>query len=266
MKFSSVVVAARQALGLDPPWWRDLVALYGVTPARARQLGRRQNGRRPDFPAGPTGQTYEEVWANRPRHNAADIIAFYGELGSWLVFRQTYRHRYRAWPEVSAALPRGGWLLEYGCGVAPVSWWLARRRRDFHPVLVDVPGQAFSFGLRRLKALTPPLCAITTAVVTDERVPLLPPCDVAICSEVLEHVPSPVAVMRAILAALKPGGMLWEDFYKHSDDAPPSPADLPSARRERPDVYDLLVQRCEWIGGRHWQDSEGGGTRRWRRR
>ena len=266
MRATSALACARELLRLDPPWWQDLARCYGVTPAQARALGQRAPGRRPDFPAGPKGRTYEEVWASRPRDTVADIIAFYGELGSWPVFRQVYRHRFRAWPEVARALPSGGFVLEYGCGVAPVTWWLAQRRRDFHPVLVDVPGQAFSFALRRLKALKPPLPALTTLTVTDDRVLSLPPCDVAVCSEVLEHVPSPVAVIRNILLSLKPGGDLWEDFYKHSDDAPPSPADLPSARRERPEVYDLLVQRCEWIGGRHWQAPEGGGVRHWRRR
>ena len=266
MNLHSLVAAARQTLGLDPPWWRDVCQCYGVSVAEARRLGQRANGRRPDFPAGPTGKTYEEVWASRPRETVADIIAFYSDLGSWPVFRQAYRHRYRTWPEVARALPSGGWVLEYGCGVAPMTWWLAQRRRDFHPVLVDVPGQAFSFALRRLKCLNPPIPVITTAAVTDERVPHLPPCDVAVCSEVLEHVPSPVAVMTAILAALKVGGMLFEDFYKHADDTPPSSADLPSARQERPDVYDLLVKRCEWVGGRHWQEPEGGGVRRWRKR
>ena len=264
MKVASAISMARQVLRLDPPWWKDVIACYGVTQEEARRLGQRANGRRPDFPAGPKGRTYEEVWASRPRDTVADIIAFYGELGSWPVFRQVYRHRFRAWPEVARALPSGGFVLEYGCGVAPVTWWLAQRRRDFHPVLVDVPGQAFAFALRRLGK--PPLPVVMAMAVTDDQVPPLPPCDVAVVLETLEHVPSPLAVMRAILEALKPGGVLFEDFYKHSDDAPPSPADLPSARRERPDVYDLLVQRCDWVGGRHWQEAEGGGTRRWRKR
>lgn len=263
MRADSLYFAARQALGLDPPWWRDVMDLYGVTPARARELGRRQHDRRPDFPAGPRGLTYEEIWASRPRASVRDIIAFYSDLGSWPVFRQVYRHRFRSWREVAAALPQGGWLLEYGCGVAPVTWWLARRRRDFHPVLVDVPGQAFSFALRRLNALAPALRSLTTAAVTDERLSVLPPCDVAVVTEVLEHVPSPRAVMENILMALKPGGLLVEDFYRH---AHPSPADLPSAREERPFVYECLLKHCEWIAGRHWQEPDGGGTRRWRRR
>jgi SAM-dependent methyltransferase len=262
MRFASALECARQALGFDAPWHADLHACYDVTPAQARALGQRGNGRRPDFPAGPKGQTYEEVWASRPRESAAEVIAFYDEIGSWPVFRQVYRHRYHAWPKISTDLPAGGRLIEYGCGVAPVTWWLMRRRADFHAVLVDVRGQALTFGVRRLRQMDVGE-RVTSLLVTDERVPQLPPCDVALVLETLEHVPHPLAVITTLLAALRPGGVLYEDFYLHSD---PSPADLASAREERPAVYTLLQERCQLLGGRHWDNPEGGGTRRWRRR
>src|SRR3990167_10082907 len=54
-----------------------------------------------------------------------------------------------AWPDVARDLPRGGTLLEYGCGIAPVTAWLERRRRDFRAVLLDVPGHALDFAVWR---------------------------------------------------------------------------------------------------------------------
>ena len=265
MRLTSALACARQGLGLEPPWYADLAACYGVTPAQARRLGQRGPGPRPDFPAGPKGQTYEEVWASRPRETAGAVAAFYGELGSWPVFRQAYRHRFHAWPEVSADLPLGGRLIEYGCGIAPVTWWLMGRRPDFYALLVDVPGQALTFGVRRLLGRDVG-AQVTPVLVTDERVPSLLSCDVALVLETLEHVPHPLAVVEALVGVLRPGGVLYEDFFAHGDGAAPSPADLPSARAERPAVYDLLQKECSLIAGRHWDSSEGGGTRRWRRR
>src|SRR3990167_6265569 len=47
----------------------------------------------------------------------------------YFVLRQAYYHRDRCFHLASALLPRGGVWLEYGCGIAPVSTWLARQRR-----------------------------------------------------------------------------------------------------------------------------------------
>src|SRR3989304_2570377 len=59
---------------------RAVCAYCGVTRRRAVTLGRRQRGRRPAFPGGPSGLTYEEIWARAPRETAAQIAAFYRAL------------------------------------------------------------------------------------------------------------------------------------------------------------------------------------------
>src|SRR3972149_4986637 len=79
----SVLQALRQWTRLDPSWWREVCAYYGVTRRRAVTLGRRQRGRRPAFPGGPSGLTYEEIWARAPRETAEQIAAFYRDLGPW---------------------------------------------------------------------------------------------------------------------------------------------------------------------------------------
>src|SRR3990172_9390884 len=104
----SVLQALRQWTRLDPPWWREVCAYYGVTRRRAVTLGRRQRGRRPAFPGGPSGLTYEEIWARAPRETAEQIAAFYRDLGPWPVFRQALPRRYGAWPDVARHLPSGG--------------------------------------------------------------------------------------------------------------------------------------------------------------
>ena len=261
----SVLQALRQWTRLDPPWWREVCAYYGVTRRRAVTLGRRQRGRRPAFPGGPSGLTYEEIWARAPRETAEQIAAFYRDLGPWPVFRQALRRRYGAWPDVARDLPRGGTLLEYGCGIAPVTAWLERRRRDFPAVLVDVPGHALDFAVWRLRSRRDDLVEPAVAFLT-----LNPLCldlatvglyDVAVVSEVLEHVVSPLSVMQSVVSGLCPGGVLYEDFTAHAGDG--SPADLPSAQAERTDMYLWLFRHATLTRGAHPLGAEPGGVRRW---
>ena len=255
--------ALRQLVGLDPPWSRDLAEFYGVPSRMAERLGQRQKGRRPHLPRGPKGMTYEEVWGSRLRDTPGQQVRFWEDLGSWPVFRQVRRRRYGAWPRLLGDLPEAGTLLEYGCGIAPLTWWLVRRRRDFRAVLVDVPGQALEFALWRLVRLGPGI-SVRAVMVTDAAPPKLPPSDVAAVLEVLEHVPSPLVAMEAVLSSLRPKGILWEDFFAHAGDG--SPADLPSAARERPAVYEMIRRRCRLLSGEPPEAPEGGGTRRWVKR
>ena len=268
----TLVARVRQAVRLDPPWWEELCAYYGTHRARAERLGQRAQGRRPDFGAwgGPNGLTYEEVWHLAPRETPEQIAAFYRALGPWPVFRQVYRRRFGAWPQVSRDLPPSGTLLEYGCGIAPVTAWLERRRTDFRAVLVDVPGQAFSFATwrlaRRRNALDgPTLDFLALNALVQPLARAVVRYDVAVVSEVLEHVPHPVAVMDEILAGLKSGGVLYEDFTTH-DFGSSSPADLESAASERTEMYGRVRDVCELIDGSPPEAPGGGGVRRWCKR
>ena len=261
----------KQALGLELPWHTDLCQWYKVSPRRALELGTRQNGRRPDLPGSLTcppvsGKTWEELWAARPRNSEEAVLGFYREIGAWATFRQVVRHRWRSYAFVARHLPRNGVLLEYGCGVAPISHWLAT-----HPwqvggeptyILVDVDSEHFTFGRWRVAAADGE--ALELVVEPGKPLPTLPPCDVAICSEVLEHVPDPVAVIRHVGGALKPSGVLFEDFHRHDieSDGP----DLPSARAARPAVYRYLWKQFAFEVGRTWEMPDGGGLRRWRKR
>lgn len=251
---------ARQCLRLDPLWWAPLVERYGVSARTCYELGKRTPGRRPTFPRGPIGMTYDEIWHARPRSSPSEIAQFYADLGSWPVFRQAYRRRYYAWPDLLKDLPHGARLVEYGCGIAPATFWLSRRRSDFKAILVDVPGEAIDFASWRLKRYG--FDHVQTHFVTSV-VPILPTAEVVIATEVLEHVPSPVAVMQTLLGSLRPGGILYEDFHRHSE---PSPADLDTARVERDEVYRMIRAACPVLwSGKSPDEPDGGGMRRWQK-
>ena len=127
-------------------WWEDVEGYYGVTKREAIKLGTRAKGRRPDLPGSATcepvrGKTLEEIWHSRLRDSEEAIFSFYREVGSWFVFRQLVRHRGRSYGFIARHLQSNGVLAEFGCGIAPISHWVATHRparwRWFH--LVDVP-------------------------------------------------------------------------------------------------------------------------------
>jgi len=254
-----------ERLGWADTWWRDVTAYYGVDRRTAIRLGTRAKDRRPDLPGSPTcqpvsGKTWEELWAAQPRETPEQIESFWQEVGSWCVFRQLVRHRGRGFWDVLARLPMGGTLLEYGCGIAPVTWWLSRRGYGFTTILKDVPSEALTFGAWRLGRI--PWAQPQAVIPHTEGV--LPPCDVAVVLEVLEHVPSPIRALEAILGALRPDGWLLEDFHAHHGAG--SPADLESAARERPKAYELIRDRCIQMTGQPPEAPDGGGRRWWVKR
>lgn len=127
----------------------------------------------------------------------------------YAMLRQAYYHRNHAWPEIKARLPKSGTILEYGCGIAPVSTWLAdHTRARAHYTLVDLPSPALGYATWRMHRRN--ASARVLALAAD--FPAIPPQDVIVCLEVLEHVPNPASVMRHLVASLRAGGTLFVNF------------------------------------------------------
>lgn len=248
------------------PWWRDLSDYYGVDPIKALALGTRAKGRR------PWGLTLEEIWAMNPRRTEAEVQAFYRDVGPWFVYRQAVRHRRTRFPEIRRRLRPGAWLLEYGCGIAPVSFWLAGKNLPggLNVVLTDVDSEHFDFGRwrlgRRLEERRRRWSVDCRLIRPGWPLPLTNGefFDVITILEVFEHLPNPLAVAEHLVAHLAPGGHLFEDFFIHAD-ADGSGPDLPQAQVERPAVYKFLRKNLQLVAGRPPDAPEGGGTREWRR-
>lgn len=172
----------------------------------------------------------------------------------YLLLRQAYYHRTSRWPEILRAL-RGDststrTLLEYGCGIAPVSAWLADRiphcrwattphgAPGYHFTLVDLPSPALAFAHWRMlrRGVSFHDTPVDALPIIRERY------DVIVCLEVLEHVPNPASVMRHLVAHLRDGGTLFVNFVGGTW----SGMNLRSAQEQREEavaVLDLL--RCE---------------------
>ena len=189
----------------------------------------------------------EEFWlryfegrkgAQRLAHDSTPAV---WQETDYFVLRQAYYHRDRCFHLASALLPRGGVWLEYGCGIAPVSTWLARHRRlDAFGVLADVPGRTWDFAQWRAARFGARLwCNVLPSArpLEGRDVSLI------ICSEVLEHVPDPVATAQTLTRALARGGYLLVNFVE----TPPRGANLEPAQRHRSATLAHFAAQLETI-------------------
>jgi len=100
-------------------------------------------------------------------------------------------------------------ILDYGCGLAICSIETAldmmEHGKTVHLVLVDIETIMTDFLRAACKTLEIPA---TFIAITGDNPPNLPRCDVAVTTEVWEHLWRPEATFEAIHRALNPGGYL----------------------------------------------------------
>jgi SAM-dependent methyltransferase len=104
------------------------------------------------------------------------------------------RKRLHAWlTQAAASAPPGSRVLDAGAGEAPYRHLFDHVRyesADFEEVAKPYAEQTYT-------------CDLASIPVEDGRF------DRVICSQVLEHVPEPTAVLRELRRVLRPGGELW---------------------------------------------------------
>lgn len=197
---------AVEALRLRRRWLKELSDYYGGM--SEEELWERYYKER--------GQK-SALWGSRPRTSEEEYRSFYAET-SYFVFRQMYYNRHQCYFDVMDALKgrRAPRICEYGCGVAPVTAWLIRRVSDVRFTLLDIPTPTLEFARWRFRErknvefLVPGL---------GDDLPLSGAYDVITCLDVLEHVINPLAVVKHLVAHLKPGGELFVNFiYNPTED------------------------------------------------
>ena len=164
--------------------------------------------------AGAHGQTpMLDLWQRDP-------AGFYEH--PWQVLRQEWWHMTSGMyphPGFWAALPDNAHILDYGCGTGEVIRpWLMMRQDSASVVVLAEPSVT-------CRAYLAHKYASVLAAGMDVRIasaPLsYPPdtFDAVICTDVLEHVPDPMPLQRALWATLKPGGhalLKMETAYPHA--------------------------------------------------
>lgn len=133
-------------------------------------------------------------------------------------------------------------VVDYGSGLAYVSYEIAKANKDAKIFLVDIDClvQEFAvFRLRKLGADVQPISVSKTNLYPD-----LPTHNICIASEVMEHVAQPLKVYDNILKGMQPGGVIYGDFDDHHKNMWHISTDLSEVRNRISHDFQPLDYRC----------------------
>jgi 2-polyprenyl-3-methyl-5-hydroxy-6-metoxy-1,4-benzoquinol methylase len=267
---------------VEAPWHKYICEYYDVTPETALKLGTRSDGRKPSLPGSITckpvsGMTMEEIWALKPRDTMESVYDFYVEQGAWSAFRQTVRHVELKPMEknlMSQIASDGMHICEYGCGIAPFSQTLLQSVPSSWNIDVSVTDvdkcEHYVYGQWVLNKIIEERDLKGAKVHAHPAIPHQLPkydknIDVFIIFEVLEHVPSPTAVINNIIEQMSPNAMLVENFVKHEEKHLEPGPDLESAIDEREEFYKIVKENFRLLS-ENPEEQYPNGTRVWMRK
>jgi hypothetical protein len=247
-------------------WLKHLREYYNVTQEQAIELGTRSSGRKPSLPGSRTCEpvsdmTFEDIWDISERESLEGVFKFYTDQGAWSAFRQCVRHLDFINLHVELFknfLKDGSHICEYGCGVAPFAFTLLNvisSDATFDVSLSDIENcEHLNFGHwrlqqlkqeREMKNLNICLKPVTVSTLPEYDKKL----DFVIAFEVLEHVPSPTAVLNNILEQMNSKAIFVENFIKHEIKHNEPGPDLESAIAEREEFYNIVNTNFNLVGG-----------------
>jgi SAM-dependent methyltransferase len=186
-------------------------------------LSEREVWQRIEYELDSPGSTVADAWRLAKPNSPDDVRSFYSETDSYvydLLVDHCHVRRRDAWTALMTRIGRLGFsrdVLLYGDGIGTDS--IALARCGHHVTYFDVPGVTSAFARFRFERESP---TIPIAVIEAEADIPAKAFDVVVCIEVLEHVPDPPAVMRALYRALRPGGiaLITESFESVGDEFP----------------------------------------------
>lgn len=242
-------------------WFDDLCEYYSVSPDQAVLLGTRKTGRRPNLPGSATckpvsGMNFEELWEANPRETIQQKMDFYKDIGAWQVFRQcNYRQNFNYASLFFPHIKPGSSIVEYGCGVAPVTNYIVERAESFGGMaglarmkfcLVDVEGEHLEFAKWRLKKKAPGVDFDVHEINSDYTLPNFDRnFDIISIMDVFEHLPNPYEVMTNLYNHSNPGVVLvetWRDGY-------PGGPDLQEAEDQKKSTMNFINSHFRRIKG-----------------
>lgn len=190
-------------------------------------------------------QIYKSDWSSSEQH----VQNWQRPENIFLTFQLVLRtalHPIRSFDFLSLLKP-GSRVLEYGCGSAPMyNTW--RRFKPYMPcswTLCDIPGFPFHF-VRHVCGADSAATFVT--IYPDMFVnPLegMPPFDIIILQEVMEHLDNPMQLIKQLTDLLKKGGLLFLDYVV--SDA--THLDTVAGLEQRMEVLKFLENKFEWVRG-----------------
>ena len=141
-------------------------------------------------------------------------------------------------------IPKGGKILEYGCGAAPITTSMSHNYRHLSIKCdcVDIPTIVFHFV--RWKFRTKYDINVIKIHPMDEK-PVKETYDTIFCLAVFEHLPKPLKIANYFINSLKLGGFLVFDYILSEGDG----LDTYQGVNERLNVIKLFSEELEVVHG-----------------
>jgi 2-polyprenyl-3-methyl-5-hydroxy-6-metoxy-1,4-benzoquinol methylase len=141
--------------------------------------------------------------------NREEVLQFYSNTYSYILELTAANHQVETLNNYQRCLDvvfeRGKTsLYDYGCGIGTLAL-LARKRGISEVTLADLPSPTLEFAKDRSKKLDG---AVSFATLNDGRVDIPSNTGVVCCTEVLEHVFEPEALVNELVSALPQDGLL----------------------------------------------------------
>jgi len=143
-------------------------------------------------------------------------------------------------------IPNNAHILEYGCGIAPMTERLIKFApyKNLKFTLADIKQINFLYARWKFSKKDYVNFATINPAVAD-NLPLGEKYDVVICSTVFEHLANPFEIVKVLHGRLKQGGVLIFDYIKGEGDG----LDTEKAVEERADVLNFINSNFELIKG-----------------
>jgi len=211
-----------QALGGRPLYFHDFFFLYSWYRTKFQNVGITESD---------SHESYLEAWKD-PRN----IYLTFGAVYKYALSPFFYYHFRRY-------LKPGGKILEYGCGIAPITIALINdgyaKKLEF--TIADILQHPYHFAKWRLKQY-----GVKMIDIDPPELPFFSDVfDTIILMQVLEHLPAPRATIQHLTHSLAPGGYLIMDFMISEADG----LDTKQALSERASVLEFLKNHYHICSG-----------------
>lgn len=192
-------------------------------------------------------QGFEELWRSKSRATKEDVEHFYQEhdkdiwqqahlSASQFDYRKKILRVYHALREEGIA--RDAPVLDYGGGAGVLVHYLAAK--GFTSVdIADIPSQTLTFVRGTLSS------SLRSVIAIDGNEDLGKQSYAAIMSlDCLEHTMEPLAIVKRLVAALRPGGLFVLNFPRETDF---STTHTREAQAQRESVFAYVREHCDCI-------------------
>lgn len=216
------------------PWYSDVCRYFKITPKEALVIAASKNR--------PTMKIWKEWDSNKEEIEQCEenVIQIWKKLANDYIIRNCYfREKWNDWSKELKLLnyEEGEKILDYGCGAGSFAKW-ALAKSAMNIVLAELEGPMLDFLKWRFGD------EVKYIPIKEGEVKLDGKFDIILCLDVLEHVWSPLKLVKKFVQILNDNGRLMETYI---DDNRGS--NLIKSNKERKEVLTYLNENLKLVYG-----------------